>query len=50
MAIATGTPSPISPQGARLVKCVDLTLVPVADDIEVGLNNKIPLWMFGFLY
>jgi len=22
----------------------------VADDIEVGFDNKIPLWMFGFLY
>jgi len=22
----------------------------VADDIEVGFNNKIPLWLFGFLY
>ncbi len=22
----------------------------VADDIEVGSRNKIPLWMFGFLY
>lgn len=22
----------------------------VMDDIEVGLNNKIPLWLFGFLY
>jgi len=22
----------------------------VADDIEVGSGNKIPLWMFGFLY
>ena len=22
----------------------------VADDIEVGFKNKIPLWMFGFLY
>jgi hypothetical protein len=21
-----------------------------ADDIEVGLGNKIPLWLFGFLY
>jgi hypothetical protein len=21
-----------------------------ADDIEYGLENKIPLWMFGFLY
>ena len=22
----------------------------VADDIEIGVNNKIPLWLFGFLY
>lgn len=22
----------------------------VADNIEVGLGNKIPLWMFGMLY
>lgn len=22
----------------------------VADDIEIGMGNKIPLWMFGFLY
>ncbi|WP_417359804.1 hypothetical protein [Galbibacter sp.] len=21
-----------------------------ADDIESGLNTKIPLWLFGFLY
>jgi hypothetical protein len=21
-----------------------------ADDIEVGFENKIPLWLFGFLY
>ena len=21
-----------------------------ADDIEVGVRNKIPLWLFGFLY
>jgi len=21
-----------------------------ADDIEIGINNKIPLWLFGFLY
>ena len=21
-----------------------------ADEIEIGFNNKIPLWMFGFLY
>ena len=22
----------------------------VADDIEYGMGNKIPLWLFGFLY
>ena len=22
----------------------------VADDIEYGFGNKIPLWLFGFLY
>ena len=22
----------------------------VADDLEVGYKNKIPLWLFGFLY
>jgi predicted AAA+ superfamily ATPase len=22
----------------------------VADDIEIGIDNKIPLWLFGFLY
>mgnify|MGYP006916312895 CR=1 FL=1 len=22
----------------------------VSDDIEVGHGNKIPLWLFGFLY
>ena len=22
----------------------------VADDIEFGMGNKIPLWLFGFLY
>ena len=22
----------------------------VADDIEVGFGNKIPLWLMGFLY
>ena len=22
----------------------------VADQIEVGMGNKIPLWLFGFLY
>ena len=22
----------------------------VNDDVEVGIGNKIPLWLFGFLY
>ena len=22
----------------------------VADDVEIGFENKIPLWLFGFLY
>ncbi|HFU76198.1 MAG TPA: hypothetical protein ENK66_08135 [Arcobacter sp.] len=22
----------------------------VADDIEIGVDNKIPLWLFGFVY
>ncbi len=22
----------------------------VSDDIEVGFGNKIPIWLFGFLY
>jgi hypothetical protein len=22
----------------------------VTDDIEVGFGNKIPLWLFGFMY
>ena len=22
----------------------------VADDVEYGFGNKIPLWLFGFLY
>ena len=22
----------------------------IADDIEIGSANKIPLWLFGFLY
>jgi len=21
-----------------------------ADDVEIGFGNKIPLWLFGFLY
>ena len=22
----------------------------VADDLEIGFKNKLPLWLFGFLY
>ena len=22
----------------------------IADDIEIGSGNKIPIWLFGFLY
>ena len=22
----------------------------VADDIEIGFDSKVPLWLFGFLY
>ena len=22
----------------------------VNDDVEIGFDNKIPLWLFGFLY
>jgi len=22
----------------------------VSDNIEIGFDNKIPLWLFGFLY
>ena len=31
------------------IKDVDNSFV-VADDIEIGFKNKIPLWLFGFLY
>ena len=31
------------------IKNLDNSYV-VADDIEVGFRNKIPLWLFGFLY
>ena len=30
------------------------TMLPTAavtyDDVEIGVGNKIPLWLFGFLY
>jgi len=33
----------------KQIKDVDKSYV-VADDLEVGFGNKIPLWLFGFLY
>ena len=33
----------------KQIKDVDNSYV-VADDIEIGFKNKIPLWLFGFLY
>lgn len=36
-------------KGFKQIKDVPNSFV-VADGIEVGLNNKIPLWLFGFLY
>jgi predicted AAA+ superfamily ATPase len=33
----------------KQIKDVENSFV-VADDIEVGLGNKVPLWLFGFLY
>ena len=36
-------------KGFKQIKDVDNAYV-VADGIEVGFGNKIPLWLFGFLY
>lgn len=36
-------------KGFKQIKDRDDSFV-VADDIEVGFGNKIPLWLFGFLY
>jgi len=36
-------------KGFGQIKDMDHAYV-VADDIEVGFGNKIPLWLFGFLY
>ena len=33
----------------KQIKDIEYSYV-VADDIEVGFGNKIPLWLFGFLY
>lgn len=36
-------------KGAKQIAGVENSFV-VADDIEVGFKNKVPLWLFGFLY
>ena len=36
-------------KGFEQIKDIENSFV-VADDIEVGFGNKIPLWLFGFLY
>jgi len=36
-------------KGFNQIKNIDNSFV-VADNIEVGYGNKIPLWLFGFLY
>ncbi len=36
-------------KGYRQIKDIENSFV-VADDIEIGFGNKIPLWLFGFLY
>ena len=36
-------------KGFKQIKDIPNSYV-VADDIEVGFGNKIPLWLFGFLY
>ena len=33
----------------KQIKDIDNSFV-VADDIEIGFGDKIPLWLFGFLY
>jgi hypothetical protein len=36
-------------KGFSQIKDIDNSYV-VADDIEIGFGNKIPLYLFGFLY
>ena len=38
-----------SGKGFRQIKDVPDSYV-AADDIEIGIGNKVPLWLFGFLY
>jgi hypothetical protein len=33
----------------KQIKDLDNSFV-ASDDIEIGFKNKIPLWLFGFLY
>lgn len=36
-------------KGKRQIKDLSSAFI-TADDIEIGISNKIPLWLFGFLY
>jgi predicted AAA+ superfamily ATPase len=36
-------------KGFKQIKDIENSFV-VADEIEIGFGNKIPLWLFGFLY
>ncbi len=36
-------------KGFKQVKDIENSFI-AADDIEAGYGNKIPLWLFGFLY
>ena len=36
-------------KGYKQIKDIENSYI-AADDIEVGYGNKIPLWLFGFLY
>ena len=43
----------VSGYHARLREVVKLVLevdLPAIEEVEVGRGNKIPLWLFGFLY
>jgi len=36
-------------KGSKSIAGIENSYI-VADDIEYGYGNKIPLWLFGFLY
>ena len=36
-------------KGFRQIKDIENSFLAL-DDIETGIGNKIPLWLFGFLY